>query len=96
MITPYNQMKYYKFFLIDQFITVLKTSHQKYTRIHVVNFLGGAPPERNLEMFSAIVKIIMLFDEIITFAHFTTVLMRTGKIWYRSSVSFLKIGKVGR
>ena len=57
--------------LIVKLITGLQMFHRKYIKSHVFRFISGAPVERNLEIFAAIVKLTMLFYAIIVFAHFT-------------------------
>ena len=62
---------YRKLVFIGKLSTGLKRFHKKYRRIHVLSFIGGAPSERNLEIFAAIVKLVMLFYAILDFSHLT-------------------------
>ena len=70
MMIAYNQLKHYKFVWIGRLSTVPKRFHRKYRRCHVVSFIGGSLAERNLEMFAAIVKLVVLFYAILAFVHF--------------------------
>ena len=70
MMIDYNQLEHNKFIWTDWFRTGLKRFHQKYIISNVVSFIGGALSERNLEIFAAIVEIVILFDAILVFGHF--------------------------
>ena len=50
---------------------VLNRFHNKYRSRNVVRFISGSLEEINLEIFVAIVKLIMLFYAIIVFFNFT-------------------------
>ena len=67
----YIQMEHRKFVLIGQLSTALKRFHREYRRSHVVSFIGGATAEKNLEIFAAIIKLVMLFYASLDFTHFT-------------------------
>ena len=56
--------------LIGQFITDLEMFHHKYIKSCVFRFIGEAPVQRKLEIFAAIVKLVILFDAILDFTHF--------------------------
>ena len=51
--------------------TGLKSFYQKYRRIYVIIFNDVAPSERNLEIFTATVKLFVFFYLIIVSSYFT-------------------------
>ena len=61
IMIDYNQLDYCDFFWISWLSTGLKSFHRKYSRSYVVSFICGSLAEINMEIFAAIVKLVMLF-----------------------------------